>query len=106
MLSKVRLILWLIILLLVAYFVAMNTGNVSVNLLPGYQTVPLPLSIVIIFSVIIGIILALTLTITDWIRFNIERSKLNKRLQICLEEKAKLEQKIGQTPEKDGENNI
>ncbi|MEZ0322931.1 MAG: LapA family protein [Hydrogenothermaceae bacterium] len=86
MLSKLRLIIWLFILLIVAYFVAMNNTTVTVNLLPGYQTVPMPLSIVIIFSVIIGSILAIILTIGDWIRFKIENSKLSKQLKDCQQE--------------------
>ncbi|WP_028950058.1 LapA family protein [Sulfurihydrogenibium subterraneum] len=92
MLSKIRFVIWLIILLLVAYFVAMNTTSVSVNLIPGYQTVPMPLSIVIIFSAVIGAIFALTLTIGDWIKFKMEISKLNKQLQNCEKEKQVLMQ--------------
>lgn len=92
MLSKIRLVIWLIILLLVAYFVAMNTTSVSVNLIPGYQTVPMPLSIVIIFSAVIGAIFALTLTIGDWIKFKMEIGKLNKQLQNCEKEKQVLMQ--------------
>ncbi|WP_041675796.1 LapA family protein [Sulfurihydrogenibium azorense] len=90
MLSKIRLIIWLFILLIVAYFVAMNATSVSVNLLPGYQTVPMPLSVVIIFSVVIGAIFALTLTIGDWIKFKMEINKLNKQLQNCEKEKQAL----------------
>ncbi|MDM7274279.1 LapA family protein [Sulfurihydrogenibium azorense] len=90
MLSKIRLIIWLFILLIVAYFVAMNTTSVSVNLIPGYQTIPMPLSVVIIFSVVIGAIFALTLTIGDWIKFKMEINKLNKQLQNCEKEKQAL----------------
>lgn len=90
MLSKIRLIIWLFILLIVAYFVAMNTTSVSVNLIPGYQTVPMPLSVVIIFSVVIGAIFALTLTIGDWIKFKMEVNRLNKQLQNCEKEKQAL----------------
>lgn len=90
MLSKIRLIIWLFILLIVAYFVAMNTTSVSVNLIPGYQTIPMPLSVVIIFSVVIGAIFALTLTIGDWIKFKMEVNKLNKQLQNCEKEKQAL----------------
>lgn len=87
MLSKIRLIIWLIILLLVAYFVAMNTTTVSVNLIPGYQTVPMPLSVVIVFSAVIGAILALIFTLGDWIKFKLEINRLNKQLQNCEKEK-------------------
>lgn len=90
MLSKIRLIIWLFILLMVAYFVAMNTTSVSVNLIPGYQTIPMPLSVVIIFSVVIGAIFALTLTIGDWIKFKMEVNRLNKQLQNCEKEKQAL----------------
>jgi len=87
MLSKIKLLFWLIILLLVAYFVAMNSQiQVVVNLIPNYQTVPLPLSLVIIFSIIIGAILVLILAITDWINFKLEWIKIKKEM-----EKLKLE---------------
>lgn len=94
MLSKIRLILWLIILVIVAYFVAMNNTIVTINLLPGYQTVPVPLSVVIILSLTIGAIIALVFTMGDWIRFKMEKSRLSKQLQDCLAEKSMLEQNI------------
>jgi|ADKJ01.1.fsa_nt_gi Uncharacterized integral membrane protein len=90
MLSKIRLILWLFILLIAGYFVAMNNISVTVNLLPGYQTVPLPLSIIILMSIIIGAILAILIAIGDWIKFKIEISRLKKQLEICEKEKESL----------------
>ncbi len=99
MLSKLRIVLWLVILLIVAYFVAMNTTSVSVNLLPGYQTVPMPLSVVIVFSVIIGAILSLILTIGDWVKFKLEINRLNKQLQNCEKEKQQLLQNTNQSKE-------
>jgi uncharacterized integral membrane protein len=99
MLSKLRIVLWLAILLIVAYFVAMNTTYVSVNLLPGYQTVPMPLSVVIVFSVIIGAILSLILTIGDWVKFKLEINRLNKQLQNCEKEKQQLLQNTNQFKE-------
>ncbi|GAB6072378.1 hypothetical protein JCM14244_07550 [Venenivibrio stagnispumantis] len=82
MLSKIKLLFWLIILLLVAYFVAMNSQiQVVVNLIPGYQTMPLPLSLVIIFSIIIGAVLVLILAITDWINFKLEWMKIKKEME-------------------------
>ncbi|MCX7759951.1 MAG: LapA family protein [Hydrogenothermaceae bacterium] len=104
MLSKIRLIVWLIILLVVAYFVAMNNTTVTVNLFPGYQTVPMPLSIVIIFSVIVGAILAIILTIGDWIKFKVENSKLSKQLKDCQQQLNNLQQ-ISSQPKKSEEEN-
>ncbi|WP_297887382.1 LapA family protein [Sulfurihydrogenibium sp.] len=106
MLGKIRLIIWLFILLLVAYFVAMNTTTVSINLVPGYQTVPMPLSIIIIFSTIIGAILALILTIGDWIKFKLEINKLNKQLQNCEKEKQLLIQKESTQNQVDSKSNV
>jgi Protein of unknown function (DUF1049). len=81
MLSKIRLILWLFILLIAGYFVAMNNISLTVNLLPGYQTVPLPLSIIILMSIIVGAILAILIAIGDWIKFKIEISRLKNSLK-------------------------
>lgn len=94
MLSKIRLVFWLFVIVLVAYFVAMNNSIVTINLLPGYQTVPIPLSVVIVLSLAIGAIAALIFTIGDWIRFKVEKSRLLKQLQNCLDEKSLLEEKI------------
>jgi uncharacterized integral membrane protein len=90
MLNKIRLILWLFILLIVAYFVAMNNISVTVNLVPGYQTVPFPLPIIIIMSIIVGAMLAILIAIGDWIKFKIEISRLKKQLKICEKEKESL----------------
>ncbi|WP_456402479.1 LapA family protein [Persephonella sp.] len=98
MLNKIKLILWLIILLAVAYFVSMNTQpNVSVNILPTYKTPEIPLALIIIISVILGAVLILIFTITDWFTFKIEKLKLKKeisnfekKLKKCEEEKEKI----------------
>ncbi|WP_457622600.1 LapA family protein [Persephonella sp.] len=102
MLNKIKLILWLIILLAVAYFVSMNTQpSISVNLLPTYKTPEIPLALVIIISVILGAVLILIFTITDWISFKIEKLKLKKEIsgleksiKKCNEEKEKLNEEI------------
>jgi uncharacterized integral membrane protein len=90
MLSKIRFILWLFTLLIAGYFVATNNISVTVNLLPGYQTVPFPLSIIILISIIIGAMLAILITIGDWIKLKIEISRLKKQLEICEKEKKSL----------------
>ncbi|WP_457641044.1 lipopolysaccharide assembly protein LapA domain-containing protein [Persephonella sp.] len=98
MLNKIKLILWLIILLAVAYFVSMNTQpSVSVNLLPTYKTPEIPLALIIIISLILGAVLILIFTITDWIAFKIEKLKLKKQINSleknikkCKEEKNKI----------------
>lgn len=81
MISKIKLILWLIILLLTAYFVSMNTQpQISIKLLPNYETPQIPLAIVIILSVVIGAFLILIFTITDWIAFKFEKLKLKRKM--------------------------
>ncbi|MGC9120352.1 MAG: lipopolysaccharide assembly protein LapA domain-containing protein [Sulfurihydrogenibium sp.] len=107
MLNKIRFIIWLVIMLLVAYFVSMNSTSISVNLIPGYQTVPLPLSIVIIVSLIIGAILAVILTVGDWIKFKLEIKKLRKQLENCEKEKQVFMQlKDSNQPKSGTENNV
>ncbi|MGC9006181.1 MAG: lipopolysaccharide assembly protein LapA domain-containing protein [Sulfurihydrogenibium sp.] len=107
MLNKIRFIIWLVIMLLVAYFVSMNSTSISVNLIPGYQTVPLPLSIVIIVSLIIGAILAVIFTIGDWIKFKLEIKKLKKQLENCEKEKQVFMQlKDSNQPKSGTENNV
>ncbi|MGC9080578.1 lipopolysaccharide assembly protein LapA domain-containing protein [Sulfurihydrogenibium sp.] len=107
MLNKIRFIIWLVIMLLVAYFVSMNSTSISVNLIPGYQTVPLPLSIVIIVSLIIGAILAVILTVGDWIKFKLEIKKLKKQLENCEKEKQVFIQlKDSNQPKSGTENNV
>jgi putative membrane protein len=80
MLSKIGFILWLFILLIAGYFAIMNNTSVTVNLL-GYQTVSLPLSIIILISIIVGAIPAILIAIGDWIKFKIEISRLKKQLK-------------------------
>lgn len=94
MLSKLTLIVWLSILLVFSFFAGMNSNPVVVNLFPGYQTIPIPLFVVIIISVIVGVILAISYAIGDWIRFKVENSKLSSQLQQCLEEKERLEKEL------------
>ena len=107
MLNKIRFIIWLVIMLIVAYFVSMNSTSISVNLIPGYQTVPLPLSIVIIVSLIIGAILAVILTVGDWIKFKLEIKKLKKQLENCEKEKQVFIQlKYSNQPKSGTENNV
>ena len=81
MISKIKLIIWLIILLLTAYFVSMNTQpQISIKLLPTYETPEIPLAIVIILSIVIGALLILVFTITDWIAFKFEKLKLKRKI--------------------------
>ena len=80
--NKIKLILWLVILLAVAYFVSMNTTpKISVNILPTFKTPEIPLAIVIIVSIIIGAVLILLFTITDWIAYKVDRIKLNRNIK-------------------------
>jgi len=80
--NKIKLIVWLLILLAVAYFVSMNTTpNVSVNILPTLKTPEIPLALVIIVSIIIGAVLILFFAITDWISYKIDKIKLNRNIK-------------------------
>ncbi len=102
MLNKIKLVIWLIVLLLVAYFVSMNVQpSLSVKLLPNYQTPEIPLALIIIASMILGAVLILMFTITDWISFKIEKMKLKrqissleKQLKNTESEKEKLKEEI------------
>ncbi len=102
MLSKIRFIIWLLVIFIVAFFVSMNSEpKISIKLFPNYQTEPLPLSIVIIGSLITGAIIILIMAITDWLKFKIEMvklktklSKTEKELAKCIEENSKLKEEI------------
>lgn len=87
MLNKIKLILWLIILLAVAYFVSMNVQpTISVNIMPNLKTPELPLALIIIISMIFGAILILFFTITDWFTFKIEKLKIKRKLNLTKDE--------------------
>ena len=82
MLNKIKFIIWLLIILVVAFFVSLNSEpKISIKLFFNYQTVPLPLSLIIIGSIILGAILILIMAITDWISFKIENLKYKKRIK-------------------------
>ncbi|MDQ7056802.1 MAG: lipopolysaccharide assembly protein LapA domain-containing protein [Persephonella sp.] len=93
--NKIKLILWLIILLAVAYFVSMNTTpKVSVNILPTLKTPEIPLALVIIVSIIIGAVLILIFTITDWISYKIDRIKLGRNIKNLEKEVERLKKQL------------
>ncbi len=94
MIGKIRLVIWLIILLLVAYFVSMNTQpSVAIKLLPTYQTPELPLALIIILSMILGAIMILMFTITDWFVFKVEKLKLKRQVNLTKHELEKCNKK-------------
>ncbi len=101
MLGKIKLVFWLILLLVVAYFVSMNTEpKVSVNILPpDIRIENVPMALVIIFSVILGGLLVLIIAITDWFSYKIEKLKLKRKLNLitydyedCKKESEKLKE--------------
>ena len=95
MINKIKLILWLVILLAVAYFVSMNTEpKVSVKILPTYQTPEIPIALIIILSMILGAILILIFTITDWISFKIEKLKLKRQVNLAKNDLEKCQKSI------------
>ncbi len=102
MLGKIKLVFWLVLLLVVAYFVSMNTEpKVSVNILPpDIRIENIPLALVIIFSMILGGLLILVIAITDWFAYKIEKLKLKRKLNLltydyenCQKENKKLSEK-------------
>jgi len=98
--NKIKLIIWLIILLAVAYFVSMNTSpNVSVNILPTLKTPEIPLALVIIVSIIIGAVLILFFAITDWFAYKIDRIKLSRKLKHTEKELEKCKQNLQEKEE-------
>ncbi|WP_029521182.1 lipopolysaccharide assembly protein LapA domain-containing protein [Persephonella sp. IF05-L8] len=99
--NKIKLILWLIILLAVAYFVSMNTSpNVSVKILPTLQTPEIPLALIIIASIIIGAALIIIFAITDWIAYKIDKMKLSRNLKSAEKELAKCKQQLEEKDKK------
>ncbi len=84
MLGKIKLVFWLILLLVVAYFVSMNTEpKVSVNILPpDIRIENVPMALVIVFSMILGGLLVLVIAITDWFAYKIEKLKLKRKLNL------------------------
>ncbi|WP_297454567.1 lipopolysaccharide assembly protein LapA domain-containing protein [Persephonella sp.] len=99
--NKIKLILWLIILLAVAYFVSMNTSpNVSVKILPTLQTPEIPLALIIIASIIIGAALIIIFAITDWIAYKIDKMKLSRNLKSTEKELAKCRQQLEEKDKK------
>ncbi len=82
MLSKIRLIFWLIAILIIAYFVSINSEpRISITIFPNVKTQPLPLSLIIVGSLILGTILILIIAISDWIVFYLEKAKLKKKIK-------------------------
>ncbi len=82
MLGKIRLIFWLIAILIIAYFVSINSEpRISITLFPNVKTQPLPLSLIIVGSLILGTILILIIAISDWIVFYLEKAKLKKKIK-------------------------
>ncbi len=101
MIGKIKLIFWLVVLLIVAYFVSMNTETrVSVNILPpDFRIEDVPLALVIIFSAILGGLVILIFAVTDWLAYKIDKLKIKRQLNLlksdyedCQKENKKLEE--------------
>jgi len=100
MIGKIKLLIWLLILLAVAYFVSMNTTpQVSVKLLPNYETPQMPLAIVLILSMVLGAVLILFFTITDWFSFKVEKLKLKRKINLLSDDLEKCNKKVKQLEE-------
>ena len=90
-----RLIFWVAIILLVAFFVIFNVEpRVEVHVLPGKTLENIPLALVIIVSFIAGLLTGVLLALSQVIKHRLELRKLRK-------EKEKLEKELLSTYRKE-----
>jgi len=104
MLSKIKLIIWLLILLAVAYFVSMNVQpTVSVKILPNLNTPELPLALIIIISMIIGALVIILIALSDWLTFQVEKLKIKRQLNLTKDELEKCQKETEKLKEENEE---
>ncbi|NPA54531.1 MAG: LapA family protein [Aquificae bacterium] len=98
MVNKLKLFLWLIIIIFIAYFASINTEPmVSVKLPPDYVTPKAPIGFVLVVSMVVGAFLVLMFTIIDWLSYKMDKRKLRKqiaRLEVELERAKKEKEKL------------
>jgi len=92
-----RLIFWVAIILLVAFFVIFNVEpKVEVHVVPGKTLHDIPLALVIIVSFVVGLLCGVVLSLSQIIKYKLETRKLKK-------EKEKLEKELLTTYRKENE---
>lgn len=75
-----RLILWIIIVLLIAFFVIFNVEpKVQIHLFPGITLENIPLALVIIISFILGLLSGMILFLGQIIKYQLELRKAKKQ---------------------------
>ncbi len=75
-----RLIFWIVIILLVAFFVIFNVEpKVQVHLFPGATLENIPLALVIIVSFILGLLSGVILSLSQVIKYKLKIRKLEKQ---------------------------
>ncbi len=91
-----RLIFWIIIILIVAFFVVFNVQpQVKVHILPGFTLENIPLALVIIISFILGMLSGVILSLSQVIKYKLEIRKLKKEQKFTSlpkEEKEEIEE--------------
>ncbi|GEM_PF-710777 len=93
----VRLVFWVAIILLVAFFVIFNVEpRVEVHVLPGKSIQDIPLALVIIISFVAGLLSGVILSLSQIIKYKLEGRRLRK-------EKEKLEKELLSTYRKETE---
>ncbi len=76
----IRLILWIIVILLVAFFVIFNVEpKIKVHLLPGITLEDIPLALIIIISFILGLLSGIILFLGQLIKYQLELRKVKKQ---------------------------
>ena len=91
----IRIIFWIAIILVIAFFVIFNIEpRVEVHLLPGKKIENIPLALVIIISFVIGLLSGVLFSFSQIIKYKLENRKIRK-------EKEKLEKELLSTYRKE-----
>ena len=76
---KVGLIFFVVVIVLVAFFVFQNSGDVQLNLYPG-ESIHLPVSIVILGSIILGVFIMFLISLAIEFKLRMKSRKVEKTL--------------------------
>jgi len=78
----VRLILWILIILCVAFFVIFNVEpKVTLHLFPGFTIQNIPLALVIIISFVLGLLAGVIFSLGQVIKYKMKLRRLSKELK-------------------------
>ncbi len=102
MLNKIKLLFWLFIVAVVAYFVSQNAQeHISVKLINEYKTSEYPVGLVLVISMLVGGFIVWIFMFADFIQQRLEKRKLKKyilnlesELEKCKRENNDLKKKI------------